>query len=218
MAADDPTFPAIGISRGGTAAVLAQIGPSLYRANAFRLIGLPVEASAQDVRRRAEALRMSESIGAAPPPGFEPLPPTERPSADEVREALQRVQDPETRVVEELFWFWPMNPGESRIDRALAATAAGDFATACGLWRNTPAGGVGLHNLAVLSHAVALDHEAGETRQALDLVDEDRDYLQRLWRQTHLDWTAVLDEPAFWQRFADRIREVEVSDRRAVVE
>lgn len=180
------------------------LGPTLYRANAFRLAGLPVEASSQDLRRRAEALRVSASLNTPPPAGFEPLPPISPPPPEDVRDALQRLVDPETRVMEELFWFWPSG-SRSRDDAALQAMVSGDYQAACQDWRRPSASAVGLHNLAVLSHCMALDHEIDNARDPDGLDADDLVYVERLWRQALLDWSAVQADDAFWAKYADRL-------------
>jgi hypothetical protein len=182
--------------------------PSLYRSNAFRVIGVPTEAGQQDLRRRADALRMAESLGTPAPQGQTPLPLTPPASGDDAREAMQRLRDPERRLVDEVFWFWPVQAG-NRNDAALSALSQGDFARACQIWRNTDAGGIGLHNLAVLNHAMALDHEIDVVRGNLQLSAEDRANIDRLWRQTYADWKKVLDADDFWIRLAERVRAID---------
>ncbi|MBS1819343.1 MAG: hypothetical protein JSU08_15520 [Acidobacteria bacterium] len=185
------------------------IMPSLYRTNAFRVIGLPVEATPKDIRRKADMLRMSETLGTPAPQGRSPLPLDATATVDEVREALQRLRDPERRLVEEIFWFWPVEPGRSVDDPALTALAQGDFKEACAIWRDTDAGGIGLHNLAVLTHALALDHEQDATRESLTLSPTDRVNINKLWRQAFLDWNAAIREEGFWQRLTQRIHELD---------
>ncbi|WP_086820611.1 hypothetical protein [Allokutzneria sp. NRRL B-24872] len=112
--------------------------PELYRRNAFRLSGLPVDATARDLRRRAEQLRAAERLGAPVTVTSSPLPPVEAPDPAAVREALTLVRDPTRRIVEELFWFWENQSPDA------------------------PDSGPALHDAAVLAHAQALDagHDA----------------------------------------------------------
>ncbi|MCP3804376.1 tetratricopeptide repeat protein [Allokutzneria sp. A3M-2-11 16] len=108
--------------------------PDLYRRNAFRLSGLPVDATARDLRRRGEQLRAAERLGAL----------VEEVDPGAVREALTLVRDPARRIVEELFWLWEnQSPeasggGPALHDAAVLAHAqaldAGDDADPA-LWR-----------------------------------------------------------------------------------
>ncbi|GAA4033902.1 hypothetical protein GCM10022247_68730 [Allokutzneria multivorans] len=107
--------------------------PDLYRRNAFRLSGLPVDATARDLRRRADQLRAAERLGAPVTMPTSSLPPVEAPDPAAVREALTLVRDPTRRIVEELFWFWEIRPSDA------------------------PDSGPALHDAAVLAHAQALD-------------------------------------------------------------
>ncbi|MEU6854106.1 hypothetical protein ABZ901_29785, partial [Actinacidiphila alni] len=79
-------------------------GPDLYRNNAFRITGLPTDASAARIRRaREEALLLTRlaparSTTAAPPEG------------EAVRTAYEVLRDPVARLVHELLWTWPDGP------------------------------------------------------------------------------------------------------------
>ena len=56
------------------------------------------------------------------------------PSVDKIREAIARLKDPEKRLIDEFFWFWPDRFGESAKDPALQAVDQGDQNTAYQLW------------------------------------------------------------------------------------
>src|ERR1035438_5996434 len=83
----------------------------LFRNNAFRITGLPVDATTREVSKQAEKikifaeLRQDAPIGAA----FRIKPP---PTLDEIREAIQKLKDPEKRLIDEFFWFWPEEFGQ----------------------------------------------------------------------------------------------------------
>jgi len=127
---------------------------------------------------------------------------------DAVRDAMQRLRDPERRLIEELFWFWPQRFGESAKDEALQAVNRGDLASSTKIWLDrakTPAeAGVAIHNLAVLAHALALDYEyaIGQGHASPTLIEQ-RD---RNWRPALERWVALVSHEAFWTRFAERIR------------
>jgi hypothetical protein len=175
--------------------------PTVYRANAFRMIGLRMDASERDVARRSERLRMEEKPGAALR-AEGPLPLDPPPDGNAIREALQRLRDPEHRLVEELFWFWPMD-AIAREDPALEALTAGDTTTAVQIWREH--GGIGAHNLAVLFHATALDLDLSPEPLRAD-AQKRRD---RCWRESFSSWKTAIDSEEFWSRLTARIRELQ---------
>ena len=148
-------------SSSGAELLLEVATPELYQQNAFRLLGLPVDTTPRDIAREAERLQLRERLGSGAPAaeGVFPLDPA--PGADMIREAIQRLRDPERRLVDEFFWFWPERFGESRTDLALTALAGGDMQAAVDIWRAQEQAGdgsaVALHNLAILAHVTALD-------------------------------------------------------------
>ena len=118
----DQTFPnslpgarsKVSVDKGsvGTHAQLAAAAsPELYRVNAFRITGLPVDATARDIAKQLEKMKIAEKLGAATTRQGGPLPLVPPPDLDAVRQAMQRLRDPEGRLVDEFFWFWPSPPG-----------------------------------------------------------------------------------------------------------
>jgi len=98
--------------------LLGAIGPDLYRTNSFRVVGMPVDATERTLAKQAERLKMRERLagGLEAIRGALALRPA--PDADSVREAMQRLRDPERRLVDELFWFWPTSSGDTGDDLA----------------------------------------------------------------------------------------------------
>lgn len=181
-------------SGGGGAAtldtLLRSIGtPDLYLRNAFRISGLPVDASPGDLRRRAQQVRAVQALGGSPVSGG-PLAPSPAPDPEAVLQALSRLRDPLARVVDEFFWFWPEEgPGE-----ALDALAAGRVDDAENLWQpGSP------HNLAVLNHALAIDDELAHPQKKLIGAP-------RRWREAYRCWIAVWHSDECWARFGERVR------------
>src|SRR5262249_6336905 len=113
-------------------------------------------------------------------------------------------RDPETRLLDELFWFWPQSSGLSAPDPALDALAGGNVEQARQIWQQraqTPDGSVARHNLAVLAHVLALACEGlvagppfADARPLLDV-----------WREALAGWAAVLRDDAFWEQLRRRI-------------
>lgn len=189
--------------------------PDLYRANAFRVSGLAIEATAREIARLGEKLKVLEKTGGTLPSGAAggaggacgalPLAPPPEPAM--VHAAIERLRDPEQRLVDEFFWFWPQQPGESRDDEALQSLARGEVAEAEKLWQaqsDSASGGVARHNLAVLNHLMALDLEAQP------LNEEQRQRLNDSWRNAGRLWaTLIVHDGSVWARLTERALELD---------
>jgi hypothetical protein len=210
MAPDSPssTASASVAGSGSTQVLFDMVGPSIYRRNAFRLTGLPVDASPRDIRRRSEELAAVSRLGATLPArrgALLPLPTP--PDADEVQEAIEDLRRPDRRLIQELFWFWPAGPPEPA-DRGTELLARGDTHGAAAAWEEVADSGsaapdtvaVAVHNLAVLCHVLALDAHHG------DAVVGDTD---ELWGAALHYWQAVVDNDLCWYRLAVRVRQLD---------
>src|SRR5437868_3993076 len=105
----------------------------LFRTNAFRITGMSVDATARDLAKHAEKLKVLAELGQDPQPNAAfPLRPP--PTLEDIRDAIQKLKDPEKRLIEEFFWFWPQNFGESGADAAIQALQRGDLPVAADMW------------------------------------------------------------------------------------
>ncbi len=183
--------------------------PDIYRLNPFRIAEIPVDAVARDISRRQAVIKQASQTGLPVPAGYgRALPLDKAPDADTFSEAIQHLSDPERRIVSELFWFWPRQFGESRRDEAFATLARGEKDMVYKFWlrqRENPGdGGYALHNLAVLSHACALDLEQTALIRALSAQEQaERD---SWWQQAFKYWALLIEDEAFWSRMTGRIR------------
>jgi hypothetical protein len=182
--------------------------PDLYRVNAFRLAQLPAQASQRDITRRLDKLTMQAKLGTAHEPGRGPLALMPPPGLDLVREAVERLRDPEVRLLDEFFWFWPLRRASDTPEDALADLERGDVASARRRWQETLPHPVALHNLAVLAHLMALDIEC----RSLEAGRSPDSFLCRMrdqaWADAWKSWKDLSDNAAFWDCFRDRIREL----------
>ena len=197
-------------SAAGSEALLELADPGLFRANAFRVTGLAVDARARDMARHAKKMDIMKRFGGGGDGSSGPLPLKPAPDEEAIRDAMRRLHDPERRLIDELFWFWPAELGQSASDPALAALARGDVASASKAWQEAEqengVGDVPTHNLAVLGHALALDweHHADSTPLQPDQLKRCNGY----WRQAFRRWRALLSHDGFWARLGERIREL----------
>lgn len=185
--------------------------PCLYRKNLFRVLGLPVSASTADVRRQQKRLDMERKLGVTSNGTvaglFALVPPA---TAEDTRAAMDRLADPESRLLDEVFWFWSMKPDAAE-DAALRALAAGHAKEAAAVWAAESQKGdrshVALHNLAVLEHLIALDYEAKLAASGLD--DKSKTRLGDLWAKALGRWLETLNSEAFWEDVRLRVRDID---------
>ena len=185
--------------------------PELYRQNAFRVIGLPVDASQRDVARQRTRLQMMKKVGIQAPTvatGMMPLRPP--PDDDQITQAAQRLNEPESRILDELFWFWP-HQGNSAEDEALKLLSTDHSNAAQSLWlqyeQDYSQSRISTHNLAVYYHCIALDLEHLAERKNLGTdLNETR---SRAWNAAFKRWRLLLNDEGFWSRLTARIRELD---------
>jgi hypothetical protein len=181
--------------------------PELYRRNIFRITGLPVDASTRDMKRRIDELKAAEEMGEIASEfthAFAPKPP---PSQDLLRETGQRLVDPERRIIDEFFWFWPMEWGNSIHDEGLAALSEGQLSAALEFWFSVNASAIepdsviAVHNLAIYNHIFAVERDIDINLKANanpDTVDN--------WIASLQYWARAVSDDEFWSVFTERIR------------
>ena len=200
MAAANRSLDPASSAPAAPGSVLPPLSPGLYRANGFRVLGLPVTASPRQIDKQARKLQALQRFGQARGQGGSPLPLHPAPDAEQIRAAVRRLLDTRTRVVDELFWFW----SESSSDEALGALVAGDADSAARTWLDRADSGdpIAAHDAAVLAHARALDIELGVSGAAAE------DQPGALWDEALLAWTEVLEVGSIEQRMRARLAEL----------
>lgn len=197
--------------------VLTLATPDLYRKNLFRVLGIPVTATPQDVRRSQRKRDMARRLGAdhGPVDGHELLA-LRDPGEENIRVALEHLNDPKSRLLDEIFWFWP-TAGDGTNDPGLAALERGDVQGALDAWAadfgNTELGVVKAHNRAVLNHLIALEFDAwivaqSNPRAGSARYQDPRIKARALWGNALGGWGSVLGSELFWQRVKRRIDEM----------
>ncbi len=194
---------------GSCPALLEAAHPEVYWRNAFRVAALSVEATPRDISRQAERLRMMQTYNAKAA-SKTPLALNPPPDEHAVREALHKLHDPEKRLIDEFFWFWPHQLGQSRADEALALLAEDNIDQAAKGWlqmEESSEAYVSMHNLAVLFHCLALDWEQQAFSRRLD--KKEIETVQRYWEDALKRWKVLLEHEPFWSRLTARIRALE---------
>lgn len=185
--------------------------PELYRRNAFRVTGLPVTIGMREVKRRLHALKAAKRLGLpAQPSGGGYLPFQPPLSDDEISAAIRRLQDPEARLIDEFFWFWPqdLNTPEDEALRFLKDHRVNDARDVWFRWEYEGSQSrISTHNLAVLSHVAALDLEYKAARKSLTMAERrNRDVC---WAEAYKRWAELLRDEWFWTRLTARIRQLD---------
>jgi hypothetical protein len=189
--------------------LLELAGPGLFRANAFRVVGLSAHAAEKEIRKQVDKLQfMVRNPGnAGPTPG--PLPLDPPPGDETVGEAAQQLRDPERRFIDEFFWFWPQ-PGLGNKDPALAALSNRDVEVAIEIWtgeaRRKDDHGRSAHNLAVMFHTLALDIECAKQTETISKKLGKVQYTY--WHKGLAQWQAVLADEEFWNQLNARVLEL----------
>ncbi|GLY89684.1 hypothetical protein [Actinoallomurus iriomotensis] len=179
------------VSAHNPVSLLQHAGPDMYRKNAFRITGLGMGATAREIRRQAEKLRVAARLGTRSEAVILPL--GEPPDDTATQQATQRLRDPVCRLLDELFWFWPARDGEE--DGGLDALRRSDLDAASQSWEDAGTT-VAVHNLAVLNHAQALDHDRFDACG------------RKLWKEAFAYWRRVVSDDTFWKLLESRVREM----------
>ncbi|MCI0615294.1 hypothetical protein L0244_20065 [bacterium] len=158
---------------------------TVYEENAFRVLGVAANATWKTVRDVQNKLKLRAKVGGlnamADPLFF--LNTIER-NDSTIRDAFNRLDRPETRLLERLFWFTESNPADAKAIRQLGA---GEFLESIEIWQSARFISARA-NLARLLHAVAV------------MRDPNADDIS-LWKNAFESWRITLENDAFWQQF-----------------
>jgi hypothetical protein len=186
-------------------------GLELYRRNVFRITGLPIDSTARQITKRAEQLKLAAELGHVQNKAIHELdinPPT---ANEQIQEALQRIKEPELRLIDEYFWFWPMHEDGSQKDPAICALQEGKVQTALQIWQeieNDPDhGSIAAHNLAVFDHMVAIDSTFSQLADPTNVDAAIR--AESAWKQAMDRWETVATDDALWDWLKNRIRSID---------
>jgi hypothetical protein len=182
----------------------------LFRKNAFRITGLPVDATPREEARHTDKIKQLAGVGKDPHTQDAAFPIKPPPGLDAIREAIQNLKDPEKRLVDEFFWFWPEVFGQGQSDPAIQALSKGDSKTAIEIWsakeKSTTDGSVAAHNLALVYHIIALDWENYSVKNEVEA--ERRQKISNYWKDAFNRWERLSTDERFWEKVTARIRQL----------
>ncbi len=198
---------ALGGKSGQCSTLMNAATPDVFLKNSFRITGLAIDVSARDIAKQLAERKLRAELGDIAEVRSSLFPRESPPTLELIREAEQRLRDPEQRIVDELFWFWPVEQAGSKSDPALLAVAAGDTARADKLWRTLEGspdkGVIAIHNVAVRWHLTALGLEKYWNREKSD--DKALQTLSKCWLYALKRWDQLLTDDAFWHSIAARV-------------
>lgn len=182
----------------------------LFLKNAFRITGLSVDATTREVAKHTDKIKMLAELGEDAHAQNSAFPITPSPTLDEIREAIQKLKDPEKRLIDEFFWFWPEEFGQGQSDPAIQALGKGDSKTAIEIWsakeESLTDGVVASHNLALVWHIAALDWENYSIKNEID--SEGQQNISDYWKGAFSRWERLATDEAFWEKVTARIRQL----------
>lgn len=189
-------------------ALLKVATPELYRQNAFRVLGLPVNATLREIERHRKKLEMMAKLdieSSGRNHGYLPLDPP--PDRDSIRQAIEHLRDPEKRLIDQFFWFWPLKAGSSE-DKAFELLSEQNIDEALNVWKENEQEGcyVSTHNIAIFYHLTALDIENASAGETLSVDELDR--CQAYWKNALRQWQKLLEAVEFWKLLTDHIRDL----------
>jgi hypothetical protein len=197
------------LSTTGCPPLMAACNLSLYEKNIFRVTELPVDATAKDVSRQAQKQQMLAEMGGGSSSVKAPFALRYPPNEDQIREALARMKTPEDRIVDEFFWFWPEEFGNSKSDPAIQAMLTGDSQKAADIWRAGEKEGsyTAIHNIAIMYHMAAVDW----TIHQLKHVNSDESYeeVKGYWDRSFRRWEKVAGMEEIWDCMKHRVRSMD---------
>lgn len=186
--------------------------PELYRQNPFRVLGVGVDATPGQMKKRQQELTVLEKIGTSPDDIMASLgsilPLGGSVDGDLLRQAFQSLQEPGQRLFNEFFWFWPVDAASEK-DPALWELNEGRYQEAVAFWKGEFKRGssIAAHNLAVYYHLLAIDMEYLAIYQEFN--DKQLEQKNGYWRQAYQFWLACYDKSEVWERMKERLQDVD---------
>jgi hypothetical protein len=183
----------------------------LFHNNPFRITGLAVDATTREISKHGDKLKLMEELGEGEKAHTNAFARKTIPTLEEIREAIQRLKDPESRIIDEFFWFWPQEFGQSKADPAIQALASGKMDVAIEIWRGSEKdpnkGAVALHNIAVAYHVTALDWDNYSIDH--EVPEDQRQEIINYWQRSFRRWKLITADDRIWEIVVARIRQME---------
>jgi hypothetical protein len=194
----------------GCKPLLEAASKDLFRKNAFRITGLPLDATTRQISKHERDVMLLVDVGQDPHTERVAFPMKPGPSQQDFRDAFQKLKDPEKRIIDEFFWFWPEEFGNSQSDPAMEALANGNSKAAVEIWVTREDGKqssvTAKHNLALVYHVCALDWENHAVKNPVEA--ERRQKIANYWKGALNRWNSLATNEQLWEKVVGRIRQL----------
>jgi LysM repeat protein len=180
-----------------------------YSNNAFRVLGLKPDASLPEIKKRVNEIKVKTSLGQdiRYEYDFPFLGPINR-EEENILNALQRLEDPITRLKEEIFWFWIETDDDKD---AIDCLIEGDITEARNIWnRQLTEDGLNI-NISALVNQIILGHSTA-IAESVRILDNEKGAKDKKGKD---NWKAIINSlvllnnnDSFWDsiyRKAERI-------------
>lgn len=184
-----------------------EINEEIYLHNGFRIFNIPINASQRKVKNEFDNVESVRQLGGfGPKDSLDvysnlPFPITPKPNYIDYQNAKNRLNQPRTRFIDELFWFWPEDLANKR-DPTIKALKRGNIDEAVALWDSSSAANAA-HNLAVYNHIIAIDKEG--FNDSSDYGDGNEDN----WREAINQWRITLSNNDFKNLAIERVQQLD---------
>ena len=182
-----------------SAALMEAASIFLYRNNAFRLVGLPVKATHREIERKKRELHLRVKLQRTDT--------SSQTDTERIASAVDRLKEPEKRLVDELFWFWGEQHEFANIHGLDLDRLQNAYSTVSRVLGGTNGMSCEVkHDMAVFFHLYALELE--HLGLSSDLSQEQTALCTESWKYSYMLWNQLLEDEQIWSIITDRIRDI----------
>ena len=176
---------------------------SIYAANAFRLLQLPITATDRDITKRKQIIEISQKTQVPVPDGpCKIYPIVNNGNQLDLNNLVDSLRDPVRRFYQEFFWFWPISDNEGQPAPDLHIQTASNTNKTVKIFSidnyDPRTSAINLHNLAIFNHFCAVNNP--ESKSRTEISD--------FWQEAYKYWKDLAVLSDFWSLLSNRIREV----------
>ena len=182
--------------------LLETLNEGVFKSNAFSITGLNVNASEKQIRTTADRIKIEDELGIGS--NTDQGTSNAKAKSENLRNALQKIKDPTLRIIDEIFWVWPIDDKNPENDEALKRFKNSDFDGALKIWsdlKNDPVSGyIVNHNLAVVYLDFSLQWTEFFSNSHAPIEDSENQYdeLKKNWNEALQRWKKCTTDESFW--------------------
>jgi tetratricopeptide (TPR) repeat protein len=169
---------------------------SPYRQNAFFLLDVRADASIQEIRRLQNRAEVLLGMGKVLESTVLPFLRRNQTTREDILSAVQRLEDGQARIREEIYWVHAGPKGDSLPGSAASLSPLVSLLEKASQGSGRQAA-IAAHNLAVVNHALAFEQEF-----AKGVSPQTR---QEAWAAAYFSWRSVSQNEEFWDFMSERV-------------